>query len=96
MSYEGHVELLCEIGHYTAVDAYDEMVYDADVFPVNGKCRCGLEFVWIHSVDDTNCDGENYPLQILSAPVYETCPHCKQVELKKDPRYIIPDEGRFK
>lgn len=51
MSYEGFVEFICEKGHYSTYDAYEE---DSD------KCRhCGSKMKYRHSVDQTNGYGEN-------------------------------------
>ena len=49
MSYEGHIQALCENGHY---NSYDESYEDE-----SPACSvCGAPIVWTNSVDDTNND----------------------------------------
>ncbi len=45
MSYEGHEEYLCAVGHRTQVDCNEDRPK---------ACRCGEALVWRHSVDETN------------------------------------------
>lgn len=46
MSYEGYDEYLCERGHYSQTDAYDEKL---ETCPV-----CGARLAYWSSVDETN------------------------------------------
>lgn len=64
MSYEGYVRLLCESGHQ---DVYDCYAVRPD------KCRCGARFVWERHVDQTNDDGVDPELEMLTPPVVERC-----------------------
>ena len=47
MSYEGSLQRLCRIGHYSNVSVYDDGPE---------QCDCGAGFVWTNSVDETNGD----------------------------------------
>jgi hypothetical protein len=88
MSYEGHVQLLCGKGHLTIKDAYEDCLEpDRQSHHI---CCCGELFVWCHSVDDTNCDGENAILEISTPEVREKCDHCGHVTIKEEERYKIP------
>lgn len=45
MSYEGYTQYLCEIGHYSISDCYEDDIEN---------CRCGKPIVWSNMVNVTN------------------------------------------
>lgn len=61
MSYEGYVEYLCERGHLSGADCYDD---DLKV------CRCGAPMAFRHAVDQTNGEIDDDP-HTMPAPVRE-------------------------
>lgn len=64
MSYEGYTQKLCANGHLREADCWDE-------WPET--CGCGAVFVWSHQVDETNGDGERYPLECDKGALTEVC-----------------------
>jgi hypothetical protein len=64
MSYEGYTQKLCANGHLREANCYDDFAE---------TCGCGAPFVWSHEVDETNCEGEPYPLEFDKAAVTEVC-----------------------
>lgn len=61
MSYSGSVEFLCEQGHRSVIDCWDEEPE---------KCRCGAKIAYRHSIDHTNGVVEDDP-STMPAPVTE-------------------------
>lgn len=67
MSFEGHVNILCVNGHLSVLDAYDDLVWCKDPAK-NYVCgNCGESMAYIQRVDDTNCDGEDYPFEPITS-----------------------------
>lgn len=64
MSYEGYVRVLCSQGHVRVWDAYEDRPE---------QCSCGSPFVWFRGVDQTNCDGEDPPLEVATPAVTKVC-----------------------
>jgi hypothetical protein len=48
MSYEGHEQVLCEKGHLSSFNCFDEG------WMFNPICHCGAKLVWYNSVNETN------------------------------------------
>lgn len=96
MSYEGYEQLLCKNGHYHTADCRDDgMSRDPNCIPFNSvKCPdCGAEFVWMNSVDDTNCDEQGYidiDLFQIRHAVFVTTP--KGREIYTEAVYRIPSK----
>jgi hypothetical protein len=108
MSYEGYVQILCEEGHYSIRDTYN------DVVPENFVCKCQIEppydnvcgarMAWWNQVNLTNGSWEVNPEtgkeERIDGFVWleileegEVCEHCGN-KMTTD-RYKIPeDKGR--
>lgn len=89
MSYEGHEQCICALGHYYERDAYDEDGICPD-------CKCSA--AWVNSIDDTNCECYGViPYDILkkhyliSAAVNETC-NLGHVHQKSQDVFRIPGD----
>jgi hypothetical protein len=91
MSYEGYEQVLCENGHLSVVDAYN----DLQMF----LCSCGAKAAWSNSVDQTNCEEVgliNMERLLVREAKYETCDKCKHSKLVFAPVYRIPGEHETK
>lgn len=85
MSYEGHVQTICENGHYSVFGCYSEPDH----------CDCGAKIAWRNSVDDTNgySVGEILDVDLKKAlvtpPTFCTCA-CGHSHMREQPIYRIP------
>jgi hypothetical protein len=61
MSYEGSVEYLCQDGHRSVVDCWEDRLV---------KCRCGAAMAYRHSIDHTNGVEDDNPAT-MPAPTEE-------------------------
>jgi len=61
MSYSGFREYICEYGHYTSIDCWDDQE----------KCNCGAKFKYRHSVDTTNGYGDHRDYLALQGCDYD-------------------------
>lgn len=87
MSYEGHVQALCEKGHLNIYDCFYE--YEKTL------CSCGSLIIWENNVDDTNCDsyGEVDMNQFrICLRIMEECPTCHHKKEISPEIYRIPTE----
>ena len=86
MSYEGYEEMLCANGHLRMFDCYNhpELHNDAE------KCGCGAVYVFIHSVDETNCQGEPYAFEVEEEAAYIVC-NLGHPHMTRETRYKIPN-----
>lgn len=80
MSYEGYDEYLCTRGHLRVFDCRDDS---------KGLCSCGAELVFVHAVDETNCDGEPTTFVVKTPAVFKVCDlgHTHMIE---EPTYEFP------
>ena len=85
MSYEGYEEMLCANGHLRVFDCYSHPELHSD----SEKCSCGAVFVFMHSVDETNCDGERYPFEIEEEAEVAVC-NLGRTHVIREKRYKIP------
>ncbi|MCI4435659.1 MAG: hypothetical protein JHC33_02440 [Ignisphaera sp.] len=68
MSYEGRVQVICETGHYSVLDAHDEAE----------ECHCGEKLVWYNYVDDTNGEAVNEIMMVdLAKFIKKPAEFCK-------------------
>lgn len=97
MSYEGSVQLLCKHGHLTNVDCNEDISETLCDEVMNGQ-PCNAEFVFMNSVNETNCDEDGeIPLHILKTLVvapreWSKCAHCDCSKVINDTRYRIPED----
>lgn len=100
MSYEGRVEHLCKNGHHWEHDCYQDcyqyMTADEDgVVLMHGAikiCKCPVcesEFVWSHSLDDTNEWAEYAALDVIGQQTIK-CRCCKGTGSQTIQIYKIP------
>ena len=84
MSYEGYTQSLCEKGHLSCFDCWDDQE----------KCRCGEKIVWRNNVDQTNGDGEEFVIDmskyVKTPRKTETCQCCGAVKVLEEETYSIP------
>ena len=100
MSYEGYVQRICEKGHYSTADAFEEYGYvpgyEEEDLP---RCHCGAKIVWRNSVNETNCEGFGYidmaPFLIKEAQT-STCAHCGHTSIVSKEKYRVPTEDETK
>lgn len=71
MSFEGYYQILCEQGHFSGCDCYDNPVFGRTTMPqweenfeecIIWKCHCGANAAWWNLVNTTNgsyCDCHN-------------------------------------
>ena len=94
MSFEGYYQVLCENGHYTAFDVFDE--------PEKQECGiCGASRAWENLVDQTNgsydddsvtrIDG-HVDLEMVNDGVLDRCVTCGQPTAVEPPKYRIPEK----
>lgn len=95
MSYEGTEEYLCKKGHLWA----GPCTYgNEDAYPCP---TCGTPPVWMHSIDDTNCDAvghipdEEWDKLLISPQVRETC-NLGHSHVKEEARYRQPTGEELK
>ena len=92
MSYEGYVQRICEAGHLSRADAYDDP----------STCFCGHKVVFRNSVDQTNGDDMGiipaFELQklLLSREERTACPTCGACKVTQQALYRVPSEGELK
>jgi hypothetical protein len=82
MSYEGRVQVICEKGHYSVLDTFDE----------TEECHCGEKLVWYNYVDDTNGEAVNEIKMSDLAKFIKTPPEfCKCCgHQTSEPLYNVP------
>jgi hypothetical protein len=93
MSYEGHVQALCESGHLNVYDCRYWYANEKEMIELS--CQCGSKIVWENNVDDTNCEsyGEIDMEQFLITPqVNQECPTCHHLSIVSQAVYRIPTE----
>jgi hypothetical protein len=82
------MQVICEKGHYSVLDAYDE----------TEECHCGKKLVWFNCVDDTN--GESvYEIQMtdLAKLIKKPAEFCKCCGNQiSEPLYNIPSPEQVK
>ncbi len=89
MSYEGYREILCEKGHYRVCNAH----YSAE----DESCpNCEAATAWTHEVDQTNGEGEPYPLEVDVESVISQCVECGHKAPIEPTRFKVPSEADIK
>lgn len=96
MSYEGSEEHLCENGHRWTIDCRYAFEESAPPCPT-----CQAPSVWIHHIDDTNCDSVGY---IPEEEWAKLCTHQGVVvvcdhgfpHIKEPARYRVPTEEELR
>lgn len=74
MSFSGYYQRICNAGHYSVCDAFDE-----DVEP---QCDCGAKIGWSNLVDQTNgYEGGDIPIKILEQHFLIKAPEIKKCDM---------------
>ncbi len=95
MSYEGREVFLCEDGHIMLVDA---SVIDTQGLRFRLRCpavvhstrKCGKEWKWQYSIDDTNALGQLPELTIVERENIHKC-RCGNTHLIESTKYAPAD-----
>lgn len=86
MSYEGYDQVICEDGHLSTVDCWDD---DSACF------ICGGKRVWRNGVDDTNCDEmgiiHDFSSLVITPEELQTC-NLGHPHVVKHAKYRVPTE----
>ena len=84
MSYEGREFVLCEDGHLAIMDSYDVLFDDVEEM----ICEvCNKQLVWAYPVDDTNGEGEEPELPVLTEEIRCVCSTCGVSHIQEHARY---------
>lgn len=82
---------MCANGHLRVYDCWDIPPYEGEENPDEIiSCNCSARFVFHHSVDTTNDEGNPYPFEVDTPAEYHTCA-CGNVHVVKEITYKIPE-----
>ena len=94
MSYEGYTQVLCEKGHYTSYDAYNDISGNKD-----WKCPvCKAKLAWYNLVDLTNGSFDDKGKRIDGLVILKIdkpaklckCKDCGNEHMITEPTFKIP------